>query len=92
MQTVAVEGGALEIAEHGAGPPLVLLHSLLTDSPAFDRVVPDLARGHRVILVNLPGFGRSSPVEPSIERIADRVAALFSTPMGLSSRNGAACC
>lgn len=79
MQTVAVEGGALEIAEHGAGRPLVLLHSLLTDSSAFDRVVPDLAREHRVILVNLPGFGRSSSVGASIERIADRVAALFST-------------
>lgn len=77
MQLITVDGGVVEVAQHGAGRPLLLLHSLLTDSSAFDRVVPDLARERRVVVINLPGFGRSTPVGPSIERIADRVAALF---------------
>jgi 3-oxoadipate enol-lactonase len=77
MKKISVDDGVLEVADHGAGRPLILLHSLLTDSSAFDRVVPDFARDRRAIRINLPGFGGSSPVGSSIEHIADRVAALL---------------
>lgn len=77
MRTITIDGGMLEIDEHGTGPALVMLHSLLTDSSAFDAVVTDLSRQRRVILVNLPGFGKSSPAGSTITSIADRVAALF---------------
>jgi 3-oxoadipate enol-lactonase len=61
----------------GQGPDLLLLHSLLTDRTVFDPIVPRLARGRRVILLNLPGFGASTPAGPRIEDYADRVAALM---------------
>jgi 3-oxoadipate enol-lactonase len=77
MKTITLDGGLLEIEEHGMGPPLVMLHSLLTDSSAFDAVVSDLSRHRRVIRVNLPGFGKSSPAGSTIASMADRVAALF---------------
>ena len=62
----------------GSGPALVLVHSLLTDSGAFDVAAPALAVNRRVIRVSLPGF-RSSPAlpmdNPTIFDLADSVAA-----------------
>jgi 3-oxoadipate enol-lactonase len=47
---------------------MVLLHSLLTDRHAFDRVAASLPG--RVIAVDLPGFGETSPAQPSIDSFA----------------------
>jgi 3-oxoadipate enol-lactonase len=41
--------------------PLLLIHSLLTDSTVFERVGPMLARDHRLTLIDLPGFGTTPP-------------------------------
>jgi 3-oxoadipate enol-lactonase len=65
----------LDIEQIGKGRDLVLLHSLLSDRSAFDRVAPRLARERRVALVNLPGFGQSDPAGPGLEDFADRIAA-----------------
>jgi 3-oxoadipate enol-lactonase len=58
----------------GEGPDLVLLHSLLTDRGVWNRIVPTLARGRRVWLVDLPGYGESTPAPPDIGAYADRIA------------------
>jgi len=77
MPRVAVPGGVIDVTQTGSGPDLVLLHSLLTDKDAFLPVVPALARSRRVTLVDLPGFGASTPAAPPIESFADRIAAIF---------------
>src|SRR5215472_5226230 len=77
MARLDVAGGVIDVTQTGSGPDLVLLHSLLTDKDAFEPIVPALARHHRVTLVDLPGFGNSTPAEPPIETFADRVAAIF---------------
>src|SRR5581483_867014 len=77
MPRIDVPGGVIEAVQTGAGPDLVLLHSLLTDKDAFAPIVPRLAARRRVTLVDLPGFGASTPAEPRIEAFADRVAAAF---------------
>ena len=65
----------LEIETVGKGPDLVLLHSLLSDRGAFDRVKDALAASFRLHLVSLPGYGKSpSNGESSIEEYADRVS------------------
>jgi 3-oxoadipate enol-lactonase len=64
----------LDVAQIGQGRNLVLLHSLLSDRTAFDRIAPRLAAERRVWLVNLPGFGASAPAGPGLEQIADRIA------------------
>lgn len=74
MARIEVAGGFIDVVSAGAGPDLVLLHSLLIDRSAFDRVVPDLARHRRVHLVALPGFDGSSPAGPAVEDYADRIA------------------
>ena len=75
MASIAVEGGVVDVISTGEGPDLVLLHSLLIDRSAFDKVIPALARTRRVHRVALPGFDGSSPAGPSVEDFADRVAA-----------------
>src|SRR5258708_18118506 len=53
----------VEYDQHGAGAPLLLIHSLLTELTVFDLVLPRLASERRVTRINLPGFGASSAVE-----------------------------
>ena len=77
MKIVKVADADLDVEQTGAGRDLVLLHSLLTDRSAFDLVVPELAKTRRLTLVNLPGYGASSPAGEDVESYADRVAGAF---------------
>lgn len=77
MPTIDVPGGVIEVTQTGSGLDIVLLHSLLTDKAAYQPIIPTLAKTHRVTLVDLPGFGNSTPAGPHIEEFADRVAAIF---------------
>jgi pimeloyl-ACP methyl ester carboxylesterase len=43
----------------GAGEPIVLLHGFPTSSHVWKKLVPLLPAGHRVVVVDLLGFGRS---------------------------------
>jgi 3-oxoadipate enol-lactonase len=74
---IKVNGVDADVTQAGAGPDLVLLHSLLADRSAFDHVCPALAKNHRVWLVNLPGYGGSAAVGASVEAYADHIAALL---------------
>jgi 3-oxoadipate enol-lactonase len=74
---IRVDGADVDVAQAGAGRDLVLLHSLLADRSAFDRVVPALARDHRVWLINLPGYGASTAAGASVQDYADHIAVLL---------------
>jgi pimeloyl-ACP methyl ester carboxylesterase len=43
----------------GTGSPILLVHGILVSAREWDDVTPLLARRHRVIAPDLPGFGRS---------------------------------
>lgn len=75
----------LDVLRIGKGRDIVLLHSLLSDRGAFDRITPPLAAERRVWLVNLPGFGASAPTGPGLEDFADRIAAEL-PKLGLSGK------
>ena len=65
----------VEYDQHGAGAPLLLIHSLLTELTVFDVVLPRLAEKRRVTRINLPGFGASPPLElTTVAAHADHVA------------------
>src|ERR1700755_1791474 len=66
--------GTVNADDTGKGTPLVLLHSLLSDRASFDAIAPDLAKSFRVIVPELPGFGRSQAVGGGLAGIADRMA------------------
>ena len=82
---MAAESAILDVLRTGSGRDIVLLHSLLSDRSAFDRIAPRLARERRVWLVDLPGFGKSAPAGPDLEDIANRIAAELPR-LGLSGK------
>ncbi len=73
---------AVHIESSGAGPPLVLIHSLLTDARAYDATAALLAGRYRLHRVWLPGFGPSAPLagsqSPTLFDVADMVAEAMS--------------
>lgn len=52
--------------EEGSGRPLLLIHGFGTSTYTWRRVAPELATNHRVIAVDLKGFGQSD--KPMDER------------------------
>ncbi len=66
----------IRIDREGAGPPLVLVHSLLTDARAFDAAAPRLAGRFELHRVWLPGFGASEPLADPSPTLFDIAGAL----------------
>ncbi len=64
---------------HGTGRPLVLLHGGLGSGDMFAPVLPILAAGHKVILPDLQGHGRTADIDRPIDVkvMADDIAALI---------------
>lgn len=60
-------GGRLRYCDFGDGPPLVLLHGMACCWQWWLEVLPTLGRQHRVIAVDLPGFGDSDPLPAPAE-------------------------
>jgi hypothetical protein len=56
----AINGISLFHVELGEGSLVVFLHGGLSNSDYFGLQVPDVARKHRVVLVDSRGHGRSS--------------------------------
>jgi 3-oxoadipate enol-lactonase len=67
-------GGTVNAARAGEGPPLFLLHSLLSDRASFDAIAPELAKSFSAIVPELPGFGGSQAVSGGLAAVADRMA------------------
>jgi pimeloyl-ACP methyl ester carboxylesterase len=64
----------------GAGVPVVLIHGFPTSAHLWAELVPLLPAGHRIVVLDLLGFGRSDPPGPrdvSIAGHASRVVQLF---------------
>lgn len=53
-------GTAVRYVSAGAGPPLVLLHTIRTQLDCFEKLAPELEGRYRVYALDLPGHGRSS--------------------------------
>ena len=71
--TVDLAGIRTAILETGDGPPLVLLHGPGEFKERWVRVIPALARTHRVIAPDFPGHGQSGTHSDGLD--ADRLFA-----------------
>jgi pimeloyl-ACP methyl ester carboxylesterase len=74
-----INDSPINIIELGEGPPLVFVHGLSGSWPNWLEQLPVFADRHRVIALDLPGFGRSPlPAQDvSISGYADTLDALF---------------
>jgi pimeloyl-ACP methyl ester carboxylesterase len=82
LRDLTARGVRIRVAEAGDGPPLVLLHDLLVNHLAFDRVMDSLAQSYRVLAHDLPGFGESEKPSPTrysygIEAFAEAIVDLI---------------
>lgn len=77
--TVTTQVGSLHVESLGAGPPAVLWHSLFVDSRSWHRVVDELARDRRLVLITGPGHGPSGDpgAHYSMEDCADAAASVL---------------
>lgn len=82
--TVVVDGLNLHYLTAGAGPTVLLLHGWPTSSFLWRNTLAPLARHHRVLALDLPGFGRSDkPADASYSfRFYDRVLEGFLDAVG----------
>jgi pimeloyl-ACP methyl ester carboxylesterase len=74
-----VNGLSLYYEVHGEGEPLILLHGGVGAIEMFGEVLPLLARGRRVIGVDLQAHGRTADIDRPMtyEAMADDMAALI---------------
>lgn len=88
--------GPVIFQELGAGPPIVLLHALGPgyDSRQWGPAAEALAQHYRVLAPDLPGWGRSAPVEPRPElylaSLADLLVGVVRDPAVLVAAGHAA--
>jgi len=68
----------LSHSRSGSGEPLVLLHALGL-ARSWQPVIPALAERFDVLAVDLPGFGESQPLPPSVEPTPAAMAAAVAT-------------
>ena len=83
-----VRAGGLHTAylEAGQGPPVVLLHGLGATNASLLPTIWDLARDHRVIAPDLPGFGESAkPVRSYHAEFFARWLAAFLRELGIDT-------
>jgi pimeloyl-ACP methyl ester carboxylesterase len=64
-QILEVSAGDIQVTDSGDGPgqPIVLLHGYASSLHWFDRIEPLLAEDHRVIRIDMLGFGGSEKPE-----------------------------
>ena len=73
-------GGTLRLLEGGAGPPLVLLHGRGNAASTWAPLLAELCREHRVLALDLPGFGCSA-VPPGPLKTAEDGVRFFTEPV-----------
>lgn len=71
----------------GAGPPVVLVHGIASSSVTFEYVVPLVTDRHRVVAIDLLGFGESPAPPDATYTIEEHVAALRRTLRSLGVRD-----
>jgi haloalkane dehalogenase len=58
-QYIEVNNLRIHYTEAGSGPPVLLIHGFPTSSHLWRNVMPELAKTHRAIAIDLPGYGLS---------------------------------
>jgi pimeloyl-ACP methyl ester carboxylesterase len=65
-----VAGTRVHYVDQGIGPAVVLLHGFGSSLEIWDQVIPEIAREHRVVALDLKGFGWSDRPEGDYSPLA----------------------
>lgn len=76
-----LDHGRMSLVDVGTGPVLVLVHGLGGSWRNWEANIPALAKDHRVVALDLPGFGQSEPYpgEVSVGRYVDTLVDVLDT-------------
>jgi len=79
MTLVNVEGMHLRVEKHGRGRPLMFVHGFPLDHSMWRSQIDAFAESHRVIAVDLCGFGASDAADGTVtmEQFADDLVAML---------------
>lgn len=81
-------GPVLHVAgDEGSGPVAILIHGIASSSVTFENLVPLLVDRHRVITIDLLGFGESPAPEDSAYDLHEHVQAVARTISSLKLRD-----
>lgn len=87
LQTLIRRPPLLHVAiDEGHGSPVVMVHGIASSSVTFERLVPLVEPFHRVIAIDLLGFGESPAPEDAEYTIGEHAAALARTVKSLGLR------
>lgn len=53
----SIDGARVRYVDVGQGPPVVLIHGFASSLETWDALIPELSKTHRVIAMDLKGFG-----------------------------------
>ena len=67
LHVATVEERRLNYLDYGSGPVILLIHGIGCSWEYWSLNIPSLADQHRVIAVDLPGFGSSEPLAPGAD-------------------------
>jgi pimeloyl-ACP methyl ester carboxylesterase len=82
----SINGRRVRYVDYGTGPAVVLLHGMAASWEWWLENIPALGRQHRVIAVDLPGFGESEPLPAPAEMATHARAVLgLLTELGVES-------
>ncbi|HYM14945.1 MAG TPA: alpha/beta hydrolase [Dehalococcoidia bacterium] len=73
---IEIDGYTVHYVEQGSGPAMLLVHGFGGSTYSYGRLMPLLARDHRVIAVDLKGYGYSQRDERAGLSHSDQVAML----------------
>ncbi len=77
----------LHVEEHGKGAPVLLIHGFGASTYTWRHVAPELAKTHRVIAVDLKGFGQSDKPFDSRYSVFDQAELLAQLIVDKDLRN-----
>ena len=80
----------ISIETIGSGAPVILIPGLSSPRAVWDGVAPELAKGHRVVLVQVNGFGGDDPGANLTQGILDGVVADLDSYITRNKLQGAA--
>jgi pimeloyl-ACP methyl ester carboxylesterase len=66
-----VDDARLRFVDVGKGPPVVLIHGFASSLETWDLLIPELSKTHRVIALDLKGFGWSDRPEGDYSPLAE---------------------